>query len=125
VKRRQAPLPVAGTCEEGSVPLDDPSEIPSRLRPAGRPLGAGAPEDGNVALLIEAGGAVVVVTAVITQYVLRLAAASVRTAWGRRAAVAAPVDRDADERVRREVGSRRRDARRVAGPRSGDLRGHR
>jgi hypothetical protein len=81
------------------MPLDDRSEIPSRLRPAARALGAGAPEDGNGALLVRAGSALVVVTAVITQYVLGLAAASVRTAWSRRAAVAAQVDRDADERV--------------------------
>jgi hypothetical protein len=81
------------------MPLHEGSEIPSRLRPAGRALGAGAPEDGNVALLIRAGTALVVVTVVIAQYILALAAASIRTAWRRRAAVAAQVDRDADERA--------------------------
>ncbi len=81
------------------MPLDDRFEIPSRLRLTARALGAGAPEDGNVALLIRAGSAVVVVTAVITQYVLELAAASIRTAWSRRATVAAQVDRDANERA--------------------------
>ena len=81
------------------MPLDDRSEIPSRLRLTPRALGAGAPEDGNVALLIRAGSALVVVTVVIAQYILALAAASIRTAWRRRAAVAAQVDRDADERA--------------------------
>jgi hypothetical protein len=43
------------------------------------------PLDDDVTLLLRAGGALVVVTAAITRYVLGLAAGSARAAWSRRA----------------------------------------
>jgi hypothetical protein len=83
----------------------DRYESPSRLRRAGRALGASASADGSVVLLIRAGGALIIVTAVLIQYVLGLAVASARSAWSRRIVSAVQVDRPRKNRCR-HAGSR-------------------